>query len=372
MKKQILILMILTMVLSPSVIGSRDVSPKIQIALLLDTSNSMDGLIDQAKTQLWKIVNEFIPMSRDGRKPELQVALFEYGNDSLSATEGHIRLVLPFTSDLDRVSQELFALTTNGGEEYCGQVIRSSLDRLAWTSHPWDLKAVFIAGNEPFTQGRVDYRESCRQTAKKGIPVNTIFCGPFGEGVETKWKAGATLSGGSYMNIDQNVRHIHIIAPQDDIIIRLGVELNATYIPYGVKGKVGAKNQEAQDKNAMTASEGGMVQRSISKSSSYYGNLSWDLVDAVRNNEVALEDVKNAEFPEEMQKMSPEEKATYVAQKQKERARIQSEIQKQNDARKKYVTEKQRELAETGEDTLDSALIRTLQSQAVEKGFSLK
>jgi len=27
----------------------------IQVALLLDTSNSMDGLIDQAKAQLWEI-----------------------------------------------------------------------------------------------------------------------------------------------------------------------------------------------------------------------------------------------------------------------------------------------------------------------------
>jgi len=32
--------------------------PVVQIALLLDTSNSMDGLIHQAQTQLWKIVNE--------------------------------------------------------------------------------------------------------------------------------------------------------------------------------------------------------------------------------------------------------------------------------------------------------------------------
>jgi hypothetical protein len=30
----------------------------IMLALLIDTSNSMDGLIDQAKSQLWKIVNE--------------------------------------------------------------------------------------------------------------------------------------------------------------------------------------------------------------------------------------------------------------------------------------------------------------------------
>ena len=31
----------------------------VKIALLLDTSNSMDGLINQAKAQLWDIVNEF-------------------------------------------------------------------------------------------------------------------------------------------------------------------------------------------------------------------------------------------------------------------------------------------------------------------------
>ena len=32
----------------------------IALAILLDTSNSMDGLIEQAKSQLWKICNEFI------------------------------------------------------------------------------------------------------------------------------------------------------------------------------------------------------------------------------------------------------------------------------------------------------------------------
>jgi hypothetical protein len=31
---------------------------RVQIALLLDTSNSMDGLIDQARSQLWRVVNE--------------------------------------------------------------------------------------------------------------------------------------------------------------------------------------------------------------------------------------------------------------------------------------------------------------------------
>src|SRR5438309_1717807 len=59
--------------------------PVVQIALLLDTSGSMDGLIEQAKTQLWKVVNEFAKAERGGVRPEIQVALYHYGTPSLGA-----------------------------------------------------------------------------------------------------------------------------------------------------------------------------------------------------------------------------------------------------------------------------------------------
>src|SRR4051812_39565869 len=98
--------------------------PSVQIALLLDTSNSMDGLIEQAKSQLWSVVNEFIRARRgDGRPAAIEVALYEYGNDNLSPQEGFVRLVLPMTDDLDAVSERLFALRTRGGQEFCGQAI---------------------------------------------------------------------------------------------------------------------------------------------------------------------------------------------------------------------------------------------------------
>ncbi len=75
--------------------------PLVQIAILLDTSNSMDGLINQARSQLWKIVNEFGHARQDGELPEDQVALFEYGNNDLAAQAGWIRRVSDFTTDLD-------------------------------------------------------------------------------------------------------------------------------------------------------------------------------------------------------------------------------------------------------------------------------
>ena len=60
---------------------------KVQVALLLDTSGSMDGLIDQAKSQLWKVVNELATSKYEGQRPVLEIALYEYGNDNLKIKE---------------------------------------------------------------------------------------------------------------------------------------------------------------------------------------------------------------------------------------------------------------------------------------------
>ena len=77
----------------------------IKVALLLDTSNSMDGLIDQAKAQLWEIVNELSYAKCEGERPNLQIALYEYGNDRLNSDEGYIRQVIGFSDDLDDISK---------------------------------------------------------------------------------------------------------------------------------------------------------------------------------------------------------------------------------------------------------------------------
>ncbi|MFN3639898.1 MAG: hypothetical protein ACK4UK_03180, partial [Flavobacterium sp.] len=72
------------------------VSPgKIQVALLLDTSNSMDGLIDQAKSRLWNIVNTLTTLKYEGKTPDIEISLYEYGNSGLSSSSNYIRQVTP-------------------------------------------------------------------------------------------------------------------------------------------------------------------------------------------------------------------------------------------------------------------------------------
>ena len=338
----------------------------VQIALLLDTSNSMDGLIEQAKTQLWKVVNEFNNAKQGDKVPVVQVALYEYGNNNLSAGTNYIRQVLPLTRDLDKVSAELFKLTTNGGSEFCGAVIREAIDKLEWDKSSKVYKTVFIAGNEPFTQGPVQPDEVCRSSINKGIVVNTIHCGNESDGANGGWRRGAALAEGKFLTIDQDKAVAHIEAPQDKEISKLSVELNATYVSYGAKGKEGLSNQTAQDSNAFAkAPAGAAEQRAITKSSANYYNTSWDLVDATKRGKMKLESVKDSELPEELRKLAPADRQAFIDQKQAERERLQKRIQELNKERQQFVAEKQKASGEA--KTLDTAIATTLREQAAKK-----
>lgn len=125
---------------------------KIQVALLLDTSSSMDGLIDQAKSRLWNIVNTLTTLKYDGKAPDIEIALYEYGNDGLSQKSNYIRQITPLSTDLDLISEKLFALKTNGGNEYCGAVIQDATKQLQWAKESNNMKLIYIAGNEEFNQ----------------------------------------------------------------------------------------------------------------------------------------------------------------------------------------------------------------------------
>lgn len=348
----------------------KDGKVKIQIALLLDTSSSMDGLIDQARSQLWKIINELAVAHKDGKIPTLEVALFEYGKSSIPSGEGHLRMVTSFTHDLDKISAELYSLTTNGGDEYCGLVIDSAARALQWDSNDNNLKLIFIAGNEPFDQGEVNYKQAITRARAKGIIVNTIFCGDRQTGIDSWWKHGADIAGGRYLSIDQNIQVRIINAPQDAEITRLGMELNNTYISYGKAGRAKKMEQEKQDSNAMSKSESIAADRSISKASAHYDNSEWDIVDAASKGSVDVKKMDKDQLPAEMQKMTPKEREEYVQKMEKKREELKKQINKLNEERRAYIEKAEKENSQ--DNTLDSAIIDTVREQAEKKNFKFK
>lgn len=346
-----------------------DDKPLVQLAILLDTSSSMDGLIAQAKTQLWQIVNEFIAAKQDGQTPRVQVALYEYGNSGLVAEKGWVRQVAPLTDDLDKISESLFALKTGGGDEYCGWVIRDAVRDLAWDRSSKTYKAVFIAGNEPFTQGPVPYAESCKTAIERGIVVNTIHCGDEREGIGSKWLDGAKLADGKFMTISTNAQIARIDAPQDKTIAELNAKLNKTYIAYGRVGAAGKARQEAQDFNAASAPAPAAVTaaRVKTKASANYSNSTWDVLDAVKEKKLDLVKVKESELPEELRNLAPGQRVEYVTTKQKERDELQGQLRKLTDERDRFVAAKQKEQGK--DQRLDQAVTTAVREQAAKKAF---
>ncbi|MFV0531449.1 MAG: hypothetical protein ACK5MD_08410 [Flavobacteriales bacterium] len=342
----------------------------IQVALLLDTSNSMDGLIDQAKSRLWNIVNTLTTLKYKGHSPDIQISLYEYGNSGLSKDTNYIRQVTPLTTDLDLISEKLFALRTNGGNEYCGAVIKASKNQLDWDDNTKSMKLIYIAGNEGFNQGGVDYREAISDVVHNNIYVNTIFCGDKQEGINLQWKEGAVLGNGKYFNIDSNRKIHYIVTPYDDQIDLYNSKLNDTYVGYGTIGYEKKELQSVQDSNAESISKQNKVERIVAKSKkNAYKNSSWDLVDKYEENKAVLEDLEETALPEELKGRTKEEKEAYIKKKKDEREKIQKEIKELSKKRAGFIKTQQKDNPNT-EDDLGKAIEKSILEIALANGFN--
>jgi hypothetical protein len=346
-----------------------DGKEKIQVALLLDLSGSMDGLIEQAKSRLWNIVNTMSTLKCKGETPSLEIALYEYGKSNLPAKNHFIRQVLPFTKDLDLVSEMLFSLRTNGGEEYCGAVIESAVQELNWQAGTSDLKLIYIAGNEPFNQGPIPYAESVSKALQKSIYVNTIFCGNTEEGINTHWYNGAILGNGKYFSINSDDAVVFISTPYDEKIERLNNRLNETYIGYGSKYLIRQQNQIVQDRNAEMISKSNMTERIITKSQSNYNNVDWDLVDKMKEDKTFLTKMKKEEMPVELQGKTDKEREEYILEKKNQREQIQREISELSVKRQQFIDIESKK-SNQNHDDLGTSIVKSIHEIAIVKGYT--
>jgi hypothetical protein len=357
----------------PKNVDGKVVPPQkvVQIALLLDTSNSMDGLINQAKAQLWSVVRRVSQLKSDEQGPVMQIALYEYGNNSISAEVNYVRQISGFTSDLDLISEKLFALSTNGGSEFCGAAIQSSVRDLVWCTNTDALKMIVVAGNEPFSQGGVDYRLAVPEAVRKGIKVNTIHCGPRSDGIQGSWQDGAVLGNGTYFAIEQDKVITQPRTPYDDDIIRCGTDLNSTYIGYGRREEVALleKRQVAQDSNAAATAPSAAVERAAAKSTANYSNVHWDLVDATEGDKWdVLTKLSADQLPESFKGLTLEQQKAKVLEARAQRLKIKARIAELEASRAKHLAAEAK--AAGNDNTLGDALTKAIDKQA--SGVGLK
>ncbi|NOT50375.1 MAG: VWA domain-containing protein [Chitinophagaceae bacterium] len=352
---------------NPKPSTSKPAQRKIQVAILLDVSNSMDGLIEQAKAQLWDMVITLGKAQCDDKTiPNVEVALYEYGRPANGADKGFVKQLSPFTNDLDSVSKLLFGLVTNGGDEYCGQVIFNSIDELKWDSSPDNYKVVFIAGNEDFLQGSLHYTKSCDKAKNKGVIVNTIYCGSYEQGIREHWNLLGECGNGSYTNINKDAKEIIIPTPYDSTLIVLNGKLNTTYVGFGALASGGMAKQAAADQMNFDAGSEMQAKRIAAKAqSNAYWNGTWDMIDAYNaDSSNYFKKLDKKTLPDSLKNRSTQELKTLVWEKTKERTEVQNQINTISVQRNKYIEQKKAEMrTASNEPTLESAVNKILREQ---------
>lgn len=333
---------------------------------MLDVSNSMDGLIDQAKSQLWNMTTILGKVTCNGDVPSIEIALYEYGRQNNNPVEGYVKQINSFTSDLDKLFSELISLTTNGGDEYCGHVMYNSLTQLSWDTSAASYKVIFIAGNESFLQEGISFTKACEEAKKRGVIINTIYCGDRNRGISENWNLNAECGNGSYTNIDQNARSLSIPTPYDDSIINLKERLNETFIVYGQQGK--KHYREMRQFDTVAANDlndpSKIVSYVVTKANNnLYDYIAWDLVDAMEKDSSILGKVDMKTLDDSLTNKSRNELRQIVAHNLAKRKHIQATIKDLALKQEKFIKAEKEKLTVDEPQTLESEIEKIIKAQ---------
>lgn len=341
----------------------------VDLAICLDISGSMDGLINAARQNLWAVVNDLATLQPT---PTLRVALVTFGCSAHDAEKGWVKVETDFTTDLDLVSQKLFALATNGGDEYVARVVQTALDELHWSPPQGALQLLFVAGNEAATQDpKVEAAAMSKAAIARGIVVNTVYCGDENHTDAAAWREVAKLADGQFASIQQDSAVV-ITTPLDGKLAELSTAMNATYVPYGKEREVWASNQVAQDGNASVLNSAAAAQRCQTKAGGLYQNSHWDLVDALDDAKFQLETVKKEDLPEALRALSLADLRAHVAVQKQKRDELKAQVAAIGKERDAFLQVELDKLGKAGNQRFEKAVLESVRLQAEARGFRRK
>lgn len=348
----------------PVVTDKRDT---LEMVFVLDTTGSMGGLIDGAKQRIWGIINEVM---QKPSKPRVKVGLVAYRD----VGDAYVTKVLPITEDLDKAYTTLMDYRADGGgdtPENVRKALAEGVKNAGWSASRANLaQIVFLVGDAPPQnyEQEPDVLVTTAEAVRKNMIVNTIQCGDL-DGTKEIWQSIARRGEGKYFAIAQDGGVQAISTPYDTKLADLAAKLGKTYITFGAKDRRDA-NVAAQSKSesriTADAAMGAQADRALNKA---VNNFSYDgdLVQAVENDTVKIEDVKKDDLPEDMQKMSVAERKLEVNKRIAERKAIRAEILRLSKQRDEFIAVERKKQGRS--NGFDTAVAAALKEQLLRKGI---
>jgi Mg-chelatase subunit ChlD len=354
----------------------RNETPTLEMVFVVDTTGSMGGLIEGAKQRIWGIVNEVMQQQSH---PAVKIGLVAYRDRG----DQYVTQVLPLTEDLDKVYMTLMQYQAEGGGDEPEDVRRALLDGLqkaGWSrTAPRIAQVLFLVGDAPphnDYKDEQDTLETAGQAVDLGIVVNTIQCGSSAQTKEV-WESIARRGEGQYFAIPQTGGVQAISTPYDEDLSKLGTKLGGTFLSYGGGAGIEGERFRGEAKRVADTSEATVAAsapmearalRSINKlvnANAYIG----DLLQNIENGSVKLESVAEADLPDELKKLSPEERKQEVDKRLAERKEIRNQILSLSKLRADYVAAQQKKQGTSSHNSFDVAVSAALKEQLSKKGI---
>jgi Mg-chelatase subunit ChlD len=329
--------------------------PEVEVVFCLDTTGSMSGMIDAAKTKIWAICNQFL----SGRPtPELKVGLVAFRDKG----DEYITRVYDLRDDLDAVYSDLVTFVATGGgdtPESVNQALDDSVNKIKWSTDKKTLRIIFLVGDAPPHMDYPDdvkYPITCKKAVEKGILINTVQCGNDADCTKY-WKDICEKGGGAYVAIPLGGGVRVTTTPLDKQLSEINSELIKNTLVFGDQ-----KKKEVDGKKLQTAAS---LPEAVAADRACYlakeGRAArYDLLDSIRAGIVKLDALRVEELPTEMQKMNAQERREHLDKIARVRATLLRKAQDLDRQRNKYVAK----ALEENKDSFDRQVIDILRKQA--------
>jgi von Willebrand factor type A domain len=337
--------------------------PRVEVAFVLDSTGSMGGLIEGAKQKIWSIANGIIVQKPT---PEVSIGLVTYRDRG----DEYVTKRFDLTGDIDTVYRNLQSFVADGGgddPESVNQGLDDAVNRLSWSADRSVLKIIFLVGDYPPHMDYADdvkYPVTCQVAVRKGILINTVQCGDVPQTTPV-WQDIARRAEGSYVALAQSGNMTVMTTPFDEQIAAASAALGATVIAYGdgarreealhkVESAAGAPASTAADRAAYNLASGG-------KAIQGRGDLIADMEDGAVDPATVRKDL----LPPEMQKMTPPQRAAFIAKQKAARDTLNATLAGLARKRADYISTEQKRLAVAGTgDSFDAKVAEIIAAEA--------
>jgi hypothetical protein len=360
-----LALPILAMFIGTANAAIQKVQDRVEVAFVLDTTGSMADLIDGAKKKIWSIASTIVDTNPDA---DIAMALVAYRDEG----DDYVLQTTPLSEDIQGMYGKLVRLEADGGgdtPESVNAALNEAVKKLQWTPGEHVKRIIFLVGDAPphmdYAQER-QYPAILKDAAERAIVVNAVQAGDMQDTTEI-WKEIAQYGSGRYIAIPQSGGEVVVVVtPYDDDIVELQQRLDDSVVPYGDVNRQTDMKRRMSEKAAAPASvkidnSGYYSKRALKKEVITGGG---DLVADVRNNEVDLDKIDEAQLPKPMQAEPREKRKAWLDAKLAERQALEEKMSAIITKRDAFVEDERKKTSKTTAlDSFDRVVEDTLRVQ---------